>query len=130
MNFRTFLKNTIKEAQKFYPNASVENSVSDWFARNEFVRMRLKRFGVIGDFFSVMELLRARDENGQALKGRSIYRIGKAALKQGKMADLRKMRDFFVTGMGVHNMKFEGRAPVPVFDVNKAIKFNTLNKIN
>lgn len=129
MNFRTTLKNTIRTSQNLFKNANPNNSVTEWFGRNQYVKNLLKNYGLTGDFFDVLDVLKARDPNGKLLKGSAIYRIGKAALKQGKLADLRKMREYFITGMGVQNMKFEGRS-LPIYDVNKAVKFNTVNKMN
>lgn len=127
MNFRTTLKDTIRTAQNLFKNANPNNSVQEWFGRNEFVKKVLRNYGLTGDFFDVLELLKARDPDGKLLKGSAIYRIGKAALKQRKLADIRKMREYFITGMGVQNMRFEG-VSLPVYDVNKAMQFNTINK--
>lgn len=128
MNFRHILKDTIKNMQRFFPNANYNNSVSQWFARNQYAEKILLNYGLSGNFFDIYEILNARDPHGRLLKGSTIRRLGKAALKQGKVASLTKMREFFITGMGVHHMPFDIHPSVPYYNVNKAIKFNTLNK--
>lgn len=127
MNFRTILKNTIREAQKMFPKANISNGVSDWFARNEFVRRTLNSYGLNGDFSTVCRLLRVRNLDREPIKGRTIRRMGKAAFKQGKVLDVDKLADYWIVGADLRQLKFDGKK-FPVFNVSKAMQFHSVDK--
>lgn len=127
MNFRHVLKVTISESQKNFSQANIKTAISQWFERNDFVRSRLKPYGLTGDFSSLCRILKVRDTNGNILKGRTIRKLGKAALKRGKLLNLSKLADFYTVGADLRQIPFEGKS-VPIYDVNRAIKFNTLEK--
>lgn len=105
MNFRRFAKRVLSDAQRNFP---VIASRYDRLARENYVAQIMRQKGIMAGFYEVNNFIKLRhDRDGSYLKGRPVARIGRAAVKQGRVVHLGKLMCMFLCDGPLHKVEFE-----------------------